>query len=417
MITICLVKPRRVFFLCSPKTEKLIESIRVHTGMDAHCLDRDFVEKDDALPIYQAVHAAFQKEENRLGRAPRVAIDMTGGTKLMGAGCAMAGVLLKADIYYVAGDFDPVSRRPIPGTERLVRFQDPYAEFGDLEADKARARFSRHDYGGAAQIFEEIAERVAKPRTYQCLGHLSRAYDAWDNVKIPCALEQLTKACSLASKFRTDSATMKALPLDILEFQSATLRKLDLAMSGTKLSLALLQDDDVFSALLFTVLENSRRREERESYEAASLLLYRAIEMMAQRRLALRGFDTSTSDYALLGIDPVEDVEAIRSKTKFPEVVSNPLPKKVSLFFAYILLAWLKDPYSSGKPPLDLGRLSHIISARNEGLYAHGFSPTDQRTHYNFRCFADDCLLKLCLAEEWDRDQMRKRYRFIDLPG
>jgi len=77
---------------------------------------------------------------------------------------------------------------------------------------------------------------------------------------------------------------------------------------------------------------------------------------------------------------------------------------------------WLKDPYVTGKPTLDLGRLSYIIRARNEGLYAHGFSPTDQRTHYNFRSFADDCLQKLCLAEGWDLEQMRTRYRFIELP-
>lgn len=418
MITITLLKPRRVVFLCDPHTEQYIEVICDLTGLESQCIHKHYIEKHDALPIYEAVHAAVQEEARRLGRTPRVAIDMTGGTKLMGAGCAMAGVLIGADIYYVAGEFDNVYRRTVPGTERLIRFQDPYAEFGHIQADAALARFGRHDYAGAAMLFEEVAEKVARPRTYQAVAHLSRAYEAWDALRLHDAVEQMEKACGLLQRFRNDSPLMKELPGEVLQAQLAALRRLHAAM-GASLSLALLQDSEVFSPLLFTVLENAARCEDRGSYEAASLLLYRSIEMMGQRRLALRGFDTATADYTVLGLqDPASSAAGINAvlNLKSPPFC-DPLPNPVSLFHAHALLAWMGDPYCSTRPELNLTQLKGIISTRNTGLYAHGFRPTDRAAHIKFREFTYSCLERLAKAEGWDLERRQAECRFIRLPA
>lgn len=417
MITITLLKPRRVVFLCDAQTEQFIEVIRDLTGLDAQCIHKHFIEKHDALPIYEAVHAAVQEEARRLGRTPRIAIDMTGGTKLMGAGCAMAGVLIGADIYYVAGDFDNVYRRTVPGTERLIRFQDPYAEFGHIQADAGLTRFGRHDYAGAAMLFEEVAEKVARPRTYQALAHLSRAYEAWDALRLQDAVDQMAKACGLLQRFGNDSPLMKELPGEILQGQLSALRRLNAAM-GASLSLALLQDAEVFSPLLFTVLENAARCEERGSYEAASLLLYRSIEMMAQRRLALRGFDTAVADYGVLGIDRDTAAADINAALNLkPPTFSDSLPAQVSLFHAHALLTWLGDPYCCAAPELNLQQLKGIISTRNTGLYAHGFKPTDRAVHVKFREFTYSCLERLAKAEGWDLARRQSECRFVSLPA
>lgn len=416
ILTISLLQPRRVMFLCSPHTEHLIEVIRQHTGLELHSLHKAYVEKDDALPIYEEVHKAVQEQARRLGHMPRLAIDMTGGTKLMGAGCAMAGVLLGADIFYVAGEFDPNHRRPVPGTEKVVKFQDPYAEFGHLQADQALARFARHDYAGAAQIFEEVAQKVARPRTYECLSLLSRAYEAWDALRLDQALDKMQRVCGMVRRFRTDSPLMNSLQVETLDFQLQALQRLNSALIGSKITLAFLQDSDAFSPLLFSIVEAALRNEEKESYESASLLLYRAIEMMAQRRLALRNINTSDVDYSALEIDPVQDVARMQEQLKLPRPLSSPLPAQVPLFIAHVLLAWVKDGYMTASAPIDLGRLSHQIQARNEGLYAHGFRPTDKAAFSKFKDFAFRCLDCLCEAEGWDASRMRAQCQFVRLP-
>ena len=98
------------------------------------------------------------------------------------------------------------------------------------------------------------------------------------------------------------------------------------------------------------------------------------------------------------------------------KAVPTNLPHTVSLLFAYILLSHLEDAMIIGKPAIDLGRLNQLISSRNGGLYAHGFKPTDQKSHKNFRSFTDDCLLKLCQTEGWDMVDLRAKYRFVELP-
>jgi len=414
MISISILKPRRVVFLCSSDTEKYIPVILERTGISMEATHKRFIEKHDALPIYEAVHKSYREEGRRLGRPPRTAIDMTGGTKLMGAGCAMAGVYIGADIYYVAGDFDPNYRRPVPGTESLVHFQDPYAEFGDLEADRAMAQFSRHDYGGAAGIFDQLAERVAKPRTFQCLASLSRAYECWDALHFARALEQLQASISLIRKFPRDSSIMQSLPLAVLERQASSLAGLSSAMEGQKLSLGVLKEEPLYCSLLFTILESAHRCEQKGNYDAASLLFYRAIEMMAQRRLSLRNFDTANADFAGISIDP-NDLGAINDSLQLGRYapLEAPLSRKVSLWVGHVLLAWLKDPYAE---KLNLGLLNHIVNVRNQGLYAHGFKATDSSTYAKFRSFAEDCLKGLCAAEKWDRQELQERFRFVSLP-
>ena len=136
--------------------------------------------------------------------------------------------------------------------------------------------------------------------------------------------------------------------------------------------------------------------------------------MMAQRRLAVRDFDTSNADYTLLSLDPndLSDVNETLQLSRFA-LLEPPLGRKVSLWIGHLLLSWLKDPYAR---KLNLGLLFHLVNVRNQGLYAHGFQATDQTTYSKFRSFAEDCLKQLCAAEQWDQEQLQEQCRFVRLP-
>jgi len=87
--------------------------------------------------------------------------------------------------------------------------------------------------------------------------------------------------------------------------------------------------------------QNAMRREKQEKYEMASLLLYRILEIVEQKRLWNYGVDTSDADFTKLCEDEKVLLEKankiIRSVKGFNEW--KQLDKKISLLAGYILLA------------------------------------------------------------------------------
>ena len=113
---------KEVHLLYTPDTEKHMAFVAEWTGarVVGHEIDRE-----DPRPIYRTVRAIAEETP-----AP-LALDMTGGTKIMSAALAAVGFVLRAegksvDVYYVSNDrYDPKVRRPVAGTERLRRVPPP----------------------------------------------------------------------------------------------------------------------------------------------------------------------------------------------------------------------------------------------------------------------------------------------------
>ncbi len=113
---------REVHLLHTPDTEKHLSFVAEWTGAQVvpHEIDRE-----DPRPLYRAVRAIASKTEGPL------ALDMTGGTKVMSAALAAVGFVLHAsgrpvEVYYVSNDrYEPRVRRPVAGTERLRRVPPP----------------------------------------------------------------------------------------------------------------------------------------------------------------------------------------------------------------------------------------------------------------------------------------------------
>jgi len=95
------------------------------------------------------------------------------------------------------------------------------------------------------------------------------------------------------------------------------------------------------------------RREKQEKYEMASLLLYRILEIVEQKRLWNYGVDTSDADFTKLCEDEKVLLEKankiIRSVKGFNEW--KQLDKKISLLAGYILLAAVGDDIIKTKKP------------------------------------------------------------------
>jgi len=117
-------KSREVHLLYTADTKKHLAFVEswVDAPVIGHLVDRENPEQ-----IYNALHALVEGRDS----VPFVALDMTGGTKVMSAALAAAGFVLRAsgrpiDVFYVSNDqYEPIVRRPVAGSERLKRIPPP----------------------------------------------------------------------------------------------------------------------------------------------------------------------------------------------------------------------------------------------------------------------------------------------------
>jgi CRISPR-associated protein (TIGR02710 family) len=225
---------------------------------------------------------------------PHIAVDITGGTKVMSVGAAMAVSLIGGRFFYILTSTtrDDIQQRQV-GSEQPCTLVDPYLVFGDLDRRRAQELYQQHDYLGAARIYLELAQRVHPSHGDLQWAILSEAYAAWDVFDLKQAAERMNSFILLLDREDTDVVLRNAKPLLI---QQARLLD-ELARIATSIEksppLTLLQQLDPVLAVLGSLYQNALRREQQGRYDIAALLLYRCLELMSQRRLALLGIDTA----------------------------------------------------------------------------------------------------------------------------
>jgi CRISPR-associated protein (TIGR02710 family) len=300
ILSIATLKPKQVLFLHTPETLRYVDEVVAATRLKPTEFERVEIDGSNALEIYEAIKAAFQK----WGPEARLYVDFTGGKKAMVAGAAMAGAVIGANLIYIdntryLGDL----RRPYPGTEYLSLVPNPYAVFGDLEEERAVNLFGQHDYATAAAIFQDLATRVPDAQLmvrYHLFGLLSRGYEAWDNFRLDeaeAALRTLIRELERYAPLEKDLPLLDRL--EPLRQQAAAVAILnrDLNPQAKFLPLGFLQDLSRITPLLFTFYHSARRREEQNKLDMAVLLWYRLLEIIGQRRLATYGLDSARPDY------------------------------------------------------------------------------------------------------------------------
>lgn len=188
VLSIATLRPKKVCFLVTEQSLPSLDIIVPMTGLRASAFDRKVVDKNNPLQIYQAIKTVYEE----WGYPANVAVDLTGGTKVMSVGAAMAGVVIGADFVYVANNkYISELRSPYPGSEYLEFIPNPYQVFGDLEEAQALELMRKHDYAGARRIFSRLAKVTPEPRKYHVLELLAQAYQEWDNLDLNNASEHL----------------------------------------------------------------------------------------------------------------------------------------------------------------------------------------------------------------------------------
>ncbi len=374
--------------------------------------DPDIHERDP-ISVYQAVKHVYQRYPNK-----RIAVDITGGTKAMSVGVAMAGSLIGADSIYIESSFDKHIQDRYPGSEQPYRLPDPYAVLGDLEHAEAQRLFNTptFDYSGAGRIWQNLTDRLSMStelrQRYNMWATLARSYAAWNAFDIPGAAQ------AMAHVIQTEPfSTLPSEVQEVLSLQQDIITHLvsmqALQDNKGNPTLEVLQHLDYVLALLGSLYQNGQRRALQERHDMAALLLYRCLELISQRRLALYGILTHAPQY-----DVAKSIHADLSERydSIQKIYNNSsrrrgLPSRIPLFVGYMLLQALEDPLLHA---FDIARVQEQARARNRSILAHGIRFIDSGDYQAFADVVIALVQRFFAIEQSDIIAWQKQHSFIN---
>lgn len=437
VLNIKLLKPKKILFLYTDKSEVILNKIVKYCELDASAYEKENVNETEPLDIYREIKKAYLK----WGKPQKLYIDFTGGTKSMSAAAAMAGAVINVQLVYVGtNDYLVDFRKPNPGSETLYYISNPLAIFGDLEIEKALVLFGQYNYPAACEKLEVLKEDVPDPDIRQQLNFvylLGRAYEHWDALEFSKAYEYMEK---LNRQVRRDRMMHPKFLLmdfaDTIAKQEVLLEHLNClpGLIQEKKQMEILQNPDYIIPLMFTMYQNALVREEQEKYDMATLLLYRLLEMIEQKRLARYNLYVSKMDYSKLkyDVDQYPELKGLKDSERFDvlktdvqdireELFKRPangfLPDQVSLLEGFIILQALQDPIALMKNGKHIDRLKKIRSMvflRNNSIFAHGLGPVSVQDFSKFKDFVVSLFQEFCQIEQVNFTEYAKQMKWLN---
>ena len=423
ILSILLCKPSEVVFLHTKETEDELDRIMEETGLRNRQWKKVCVGETNLPAIYRACVDAW----TAWGPDKRILVDLTGGTKAMAAGLMAGAATLNMQAVSVANThFVREYRKPYPGSEYLDFLANPYEVFGTLKRREAKKLYQRHDFQGAASIFGELGRRVQQPDYDESRFFLSSAYESVDSLNLQAASDWLEKILEAPNRYAPHFSAGQFLQI---EGQRDVLKSVAGYLENSKTdSMALLKDRDAVFFLILILYHNADRRKQQGKWDTASLLMYRIMEMMEQRRLALYGIDTARPEYdALEGLDRktlLARFNKVRQMQKFDAFAS--LPADISLLTGYTMLEALEDAFSIGrlatandeKQEKYWSMFKKQIDRRNLSILAHGYEYVSQKAYDEFKRLVDSLLAFLAEVEGFDLEQGKHLMQAVEMePG
>ena len=392
ILTITALEPEKVFFLYTKDSERYLNRIVEESSLLPAQIDRAVIDRSDGLDVYEKV-----KDKWAEWSFDRMAIDITGGTKVMVSGVAVAGAFLKnVDLLYVDSKFGWILKKSYPSSERIVRLGNPFDVFGDLEEKEGIQLFRGYNYAACERVFGKLSGLSRDPRQFKYELVLSQGYGAWDLFDFSKAYSKINEAIKTAKRYGIRYGVKLDEQLEILKI----LRK----SPGTDF-FSLIKDNNFANHLVVDIFCNVERRFEQGRYDDAIIRLYRILELLAQHRLACRGIDTG--NVSIKEPKVKADFEDITEKI---HGAKRGISEKIGLLDAYILLFILKDELID---ETDVEELKERISVRNVLLIEHRDKLGTEKNYTKFRDYVRGWLYKAVEIETFD--DLIDGHRFVEL--
>lgn len=416
VLSISALRPKKVLIMYTEQTQHFLDDVIEFTNLKPSQYQTALIGSENPLTLYKKVKDIYIE----WNRPKNICVDFTGGTKCMAASCAMAGSAIGAKLIYIGNDkYLGDLKKPDPGTEKLFVVDDPFEVFGDLERDEAISLFNKMNFNSAYRIFSKLENKVpGSNKEYTALRYISRAYDSWDSLNLKQADSDMHKCLDIINnEARVEKNFILSKHKETIKEQADAIAKLyNIHANGNK--------KEIFKNIEYIIAnfyENAMRREKQGKYEMASLLLYRILEMIEQKRLwNYDSFDTSNADYEKLKCD--KDM-LFKVMNVFVDKIGNKqiykLDKEISLMNGYIILATIEDEFFTDKDEnekvQELIELRDKVHVRNKGSFAHGFEFIDESKYKTFKKMVDRYISIFYRIEKIDKDKIFKPMKFIEL--
>ncbi|MXV74154.1 TIGR02710 family CRISPR-associated protein, partial [Candidatus Poribacteria bacterium] len=291
----------------------------------------------------------------------------------------------------------------------------PYTVFGDLEVEKARDLYERHDYAGAQRIFNQLEAQVRDPNlitVYRAYGFLCEIYEAWDNLDISRARTNVDHLLNILERFSPSVNQLEPLYslMPILSEHKKALEGLDNIFNNEKLAFNI-PDGFHFAFMLY---HNALRRKAQGKLDTACLLLYRLLEWIEQHRLAQYGIITSDPNYSKSDVDEIELFDKYKKKRKdvYGNVSMSDLPNPIALVDGFLTLGALDDDIVDG---LNWQAFRGQVEIRNRSIYAHGMSKINEKSFNAFKATVEGRFKKAQEITDTDinADAFNDQHKFI----
>ena len=428
VLNISLLQPEKILFLYTDTSEKILDKIMDFCSLKMSQVQKRKVTEIEPTDIYREIKKCYLEWD----RPDKIYIDFTGGTKAMATAAAMAGAMINVQMIYVGTtQYMAHFRKPFPGSETLYYISDPMSIFGDLEIEKAYTLFGQFNYAGVRERLYELKEEVPDPVIRQELNLvylLAKAYGNWDALDFARAYESISR---LGKEIRRDKKSNYNFILSDFEnhfsVQESFLKHLSTIpeLVKEKQNIEILQKEDTIVPLMFTMYQNAMTREAQEKYDMATLLLYRLLEMVEQKRLSAYHLFVSRMEYDKMLINgrPVsaddlkklkDTVNSLKGKL-FGRCRSSNLPDPVSLLEGFILLAALEDPivYRNQDAIPQLRRIRAMVALRNNSIFAHGLAPVPYTDYIKFKRFVKELFEEHCRLENLDFQKILIQIKWV----
>lgn len=361
-------------------------------------------------------------EWKQRGRPKNVGLDITGGLKIMSAAASAAAFSLPdGHTYYIDADRPSHHGREWWVRERRIELANPFQVFGEIRRATGRELLQKRQYAAAAAVYGELIDEEDRSRTA-----LAKGYDALDRLDFATAAVLLEELCKRLDIFSHDPRGK----LDGVVTLRAAIRanvegaqRLDhlLTISGKDdpgRNLNALRSSE---CLDFGEMLLARAECEHTAPDVAALLAYRCLELIPQRRLALRGnTDPSSVDWDQLAKQCERSVEDLiaqyNNADNLQKLDPKNLPSEISSVVAFRLLA-VAFPDDVAKVK-DLSTVAGVGTSRNRSLLAHGLEKLSDKAGNNIRTKARqlfNALLEIEHVSHDDRAALKQRHTFVEV--
>jgi len=422
ILNILAMEPKCVYFIYTKESEKILNRIIKETKLKPSQYKREEMRRISAAESYNQVKEGikFLSEQKKI-RKNKIALDPTGGTKIMSVGCGIAASIFNLDILYVNNQkYNPELRRPEPGSEILINIPNPFDIYQDDKIIEGLNYLKILNFSHARTTFYKIKNSSSNPLLPKLLAVISDILYSWDMIDHGDAIKSVNKARKIITQMRTKLTPIRTKLLDLLDSWQSYLEEIHIQIKDSKKEL-----EKISPLLIYDIKKNADREFNNLAYNNAALKYYRDIEMINQYIL-LENYNINTQEPAYTDIpqktiDYLKENTEHQSTTNLPDIILNRyneiwkkiydkiypeqefkkreiLPRKIGLVAGIIFRLILGDI------SIDFDfviKTLQSVENRNSSIFAHGIESINKKNCERLKKINEKMIKEIEIDHVW----------------